>query len=203
MRNPNTMIGALLVLVAMTVAMPAMAATYDIDASHSSVEFKIKHLGISSVRGTFTSFSGQFDFVRGNPEQWSSEATIDVASVSTGNEKRDGHLKNADFFDIENHPNMVFSLTRVEMEDDEEGKIFGDLTMQGKTLPVVLNLEINGEIVDPWGNDRAGFSATGKINREDWGLTYGKVLESGGLLIGKEVKIYLEIEGVKRKKNDG
>ena len=203
MKNPSTLVKSLIALAALTATVPSLAATYDIDASHSSVEFKIRHLGISNVKGTFSSLSGQFDFVPGQPSEWSTEATIEVASVDTGNEKRDGHLRSADFFDVENYPNMEFRFTRIEMADGAEGRLYGTLTMVGKSQPVILDLELNGEVVDPWGNERAGFSATGKIDRRDWGLTYGKVLESGNLLIGDEVKISLEVEGVKRSEAEG
>ena len=122
-----------------------------------------------------------------------------MKSVNTGDKDRDDHLLGEDFFDAEKYPTMVFKFTSVEMEDDEEGILKGTLTMHGVTLPVTLELEFNGALTDPWGNDRAGFSVEGKINRKDWGLSYGKVLEGGGLLIGNDVKISLEIEGIKRK----
>ncbi len=177
----------------------AFADTYDIDASHSSVGFKIKHLAISNVKGTFSSYEGKFDYVPGRPEQWNVEVSIDMKSVDTGNEDRDDHLRGEDFFEVAKFPTMVFKSTGIKMQDDEEGKLMGTLSMHGKTLPVTLDFELNGTIIDPWGNDRAGFSATGKINRKDWGLSYGKVVEGGGLMIGNEVKISLEIEGVKQK----
>jgi polyisoprenoid-binding protein YceI len=183
----------------MMAALPVMADTYDIDASHSSVGFKIKHLAISNVNGTFSDFTGSFDFVPGKPEAWTAEATIQLNSVNTGDKKRDAHLLNEDFFDAEKYPTMDFKFVSVEMKDDEEGILNGTLTMHGVTNPVSLELEINGTVTDPWGSERAGFSAEGKINRKDWGLTYGKVLEGGGLMIGNDVKIYLEVEGVKRK----
>ncbi len=188
----------LMVAALLTAALPALAATYDIDNTHSSVGFKIKHMAISNVKGTFTKFSGTFDFSPGNPQDWSVEVTIDVSSLTTGDTKRDEHLLTADFFDPEKFPTMVFKSTGVKMEDDEEGKLMGTLTMHGVTLPVTLDLEVGGTVTDPWGNERAGLSATGKIDRKDWGLTYGKVMEGGGLLIGNDVKISLEIEGVKQ-----
>ncbi len=188
----------MLAVVVMT-AVPTLAATYDIDSSHSSVDFKIKHMAISNVKGNFASFSGVFDFTPGNSKNWKVEATIEIASIDTGDKERDDHLLAEDFFDAEKFPTMVFKSTGVKMEDDEEGELMGTLTMHGVTLPVTLELEVGGTVTDPWGNERAGFSASGKINRKDWGLAYGKVLESGGLMIGNEVKIYFEIEGVKKK----
>lgn len=195
-----TKIVPLLLIVTVLLSAPATyAATYDIDASHSSIGFKIKHMAISNVKGTFPAFEGTFDFAAGQPDQWSVEAVIQMKSVNTGNDDRDDHLRNDEFFDVEKFPTMVFKSTGFKMEDDEEGEMTGTLTMHGVTLPVTLELEFNGALTDPWGNDRAGFSAEGKINRKDWGLSYGKVMESGGLLIGNDVKISLEIEGVKQK----
>ncbi len=188
----------ILTLLTLLLAIPAIAATYDIDTSHSAVEFKIKHLAISNVQGTFDNFEGTFSYVSGQPDQWQVNATIDVASVDTGNAKRDDHLKNEDFFNVAQYPTMVFKSTGVKMDGDE-GKLMGDLTMHGKTLPVTLDLELNGEIADPWGNQRVGFTATGKIDRRDWGLTYGKVMEGGGLMIGNDVKLTIEIEGIQQK----
>ncbi len=180
-------------------SLPLMAATYDIDAGHSSVGFKIKHMAISNVKGTFSDFEGTFNFTPGDKKNWSAEATITVNSINTGDSDRDNHLLAPDFFDAEKFPTMVFKSTKVEMKDEEEGTIYGTLTMHGVTLPVTLDLEVNGTITDPWGNDRAGFSAEGKINRKDWGLSYGKVMEGGGLVIGNEVKISLEVEGIRKK----
>jgi polyisoprenoid-binding protein YceI len=199
MKSTRNAIVLLLIVMAVFSAQITLADTYDIDNSHSSVGFKIKHLAISNVKGSFTSFEGAFDFVAGQPRQWNVEVSIDMKSVDTGDEDRDDHLRAEDFFDVEKFPTMVFKSTGVKMDDDEEGKLMGTLTMHGVTLPVTLDIEFNGAITDPWGNERVGFSATGKINRKDWGLSYGKALESGGLVIGNDVKISLEIEGVKRK----
>ena len=187
-----------LLVMAMLAAIPATAATYDIDTSHSAVTFKIKHMAISNVKGSFDTFEGSFDYVSGQPEKWLVNAIIDIASVDTGNSDRDDHLRNEDFFNVAKYPDMVFKSTGVKMDGDE-GQLMGDLTMHGKTLPVTLDLELNGEVTDPWGNERVGFSATGEIDRRDWDLSYGKVLEGGGLLIGNDVKLTIEVEGIKRK----
>jgi len=187
-----------LLVMAMLAAIPATAATYDIDTAHSAVTFKIKHLAISNVKGSFNDFEGSFDYVSGQPEKWQVNATIDVSSVDTGNQDRDDHLRNEDFFHVAEYPDMIFKSTGVKMDGDE-GKLMGELTMHGKTLPVTLDLELNGEVTDPWGNERVGFSATGEIDRRDWDLSYGKVLEGGGLLIGNDVKLTIEVEGIKRK----
>jgi len=199
MKLSKNIIPLLMVAVVLLSAPATNAATYDIDASHSSVGFKVKHLAISNVKGTFSDFEGAFDYEAGHPDQWSVEATIKMESVNTGNDDRDDHLRNEDFFNVEKFPTMVFKSTGFKMDDDDEGKVMGNLTLNGVTLPVTLEFEINGTLTDPWGNDRAGFSAEGKIDRKDWGLTYGKAMESGGLVVGNEVKISLEIEGVKRK----
>lgn len=199
MKNLRSVLKMLIVSGVLMAASAGLAETYDIDSSHSSVEFKIKHMAISNVKGTFSDFKGTFDFKPGNEKDWTVEATIQLASINTGDKDRDEHLLADDFFNAEKFPTMVFKSTSVKMKDDEEGEIMGTLTMHGVTLPVVLELEVGGTVVDPWGNERAGFSASGKINRKDWGLSYGKVLESGGLVIGNDVKIYLEVEGIKRK----
>ena len=199
MNNIKRMLKILVVAASLATALPLLAATYDIDPSHSSVDFKIKHLAISNVKGAFTRFEGSFEFTPGKTNTWETEVTIQIASIDTGDKKRDEHLRSPEFFDAEKIPTMVFKSTGVRMKDEEEGELSGTLTMHGITLPVTLDLEVGGVVTDPWGNERAGFSATGKINRKDWGLTYGQIMEGGGLLIGDQVKITLEVEGIKRK----
>ncbi len=191
---------ALGLLTAMLVsAAPTLAANYDIDPAHSSVNFQVKHLAISKVNGSFGSFTGTFSFSEGAPESWQAEATIQIASVDTGNQDRDDHLRNSDFFDAEQFPTMIFKSTGVKMANASEGQLMGELTMHGVTKPVTLDLEFNGTVTDPWGNERAGFSLSGKIKRKEWGLAYNKALESGGLVIGEDVKISLDVEGIKAK----
>jgi len=180
-------------------AAPTLAANYEIDPAHSSVNFQVKHLAISKVNGTFGSFAGTFSFSEGEPESWRAEATIQIASVDTGNNDRDDHLRTGDFFDAEQFPTMTFKSTGVKMANASEGQLRGELTMHGVTKPVTLDLEFNGTVTDPWGNERAGFSLAGKIKRKEWGLTYNNALESGGLVIGEDVKISLDIEGIKAK----
>ena len=190
-------LGLLALMIATTGAV--QAAEYEVDPTHSAVTFQVKHLTISKVNGSFGDVKGTFSFTEGDPASWRAEATIQITSVDTGNQKRDDHLRGEDFFDADQFPTMIFKSTRVEMEDESEGKMYGELTMHGVTHPVVLDLEYNGSVADPWGNDRAGFSVTGKIKRKDWGLTYNAALESGGMVIGDDVKISLEIEGIKAK----
>lgn len=169
------------------------AETYDIDAAHSQVGFRIKHL-VGKVPGRFTKFSGTIAFTPGKPETWKVDATIDPASINTDNEKRDGHLKAPDFFDVAKHPEMSFKSTKVTDVKGETAKLHGDLTMHGVTKPVVLNLELGGTTKDPWGNQKAGFTATGKVNRKDFGIVWNKTLDAGGLMLGEEVEVSIDVE---------
>ena len=175
--------------------LPASAATYAIDADHSSVTFKIRHL-FSKTNGQFKQFEGTLDYEPGKPETWKAEAVIQAASIDTNVEPRDKHLRSADFFDVETYPTLAFKSTKVTDVTAEGAKLHGDLTMHGVTRPVVMDLAIHGVGKDPWGNTRAGFTATIKIDRKDFGLTWNKVVETGGVLVGDEVEITLEIEGL-------
>jgi polyisoprenoid-binding protein YceI len=179
-------------------AAAATAATYTIDAAHSSVGFKVRHMMVSKVTGSFGEFSGTFDYVEGQPGQWTAAATIKTASVNTNDAKRDGHLRNADFFDAENYPEIAFVSTGVSKKGDG-WMLTGDLTMHGVTKPVELELEFNGAITDPWGNDRVGFSAKGALDRRDFGITYNTVLDKGGVAVSNEVELMLEIEAIANK----
>ena len=173
----------------------AQAAPYTVDASHSSVGFQIRHLAISKVNGTFNDFTGEFAFEAGNPDAWSVKAVIQTASIDTGNKDRDEHLRSGDFFEAETYPTITFESTGVTMKNDNAGTLRGNLTIHGVTKQVELDLEFLGTATDPWGNAKAGFSLSGKINRKDFGLTWSKALETGGLVVGDEVKLQLEIEG--------
>lgn len=188
-----------LALLTFTAAAPVLAADYSVDVSHSSVNFQIKHLAISKVNGSFPGFEGTFTYDPDKPEATRADAVIQLASVNTGNEKRDEHLQSPDFFDVAQFPTMTFTTTSVKMKSAEEGTVTGDLTLHGVTKPVTLDLEISGMATDPWGNERVGASLSGEINRKDWGLTWNKAMETGGLLVGEDVKITLEIEGIKSK----
>ena len=189
----------MMVLAVMLLAVGAQAAEYGIDASHSSVGFKVKHMLVSNVRGAFNDFSGSFNFVDGKPEQWSVNAEIQMTSVDTGDEKRDDHLRNPDFFDVAQFPTMTFKSTKIVSNGGDSYTMHGDLTMHGVTKSVALDLTFNGAITDPWGNQRAGFEANGKINRQDFGITWSKSMDGGGLVVGDDVHINLEIEGVMKK----
>lgn len=174
---------------------PLRAQTYQIDPDHSKVMFRIRHL-VGKVTGRFNKFEGSFDYESGKPKAWKAWARIEAGSIDTGVEKRDSHLRTADFFDAEKCPALEFKSTKVTGVQGEKARLHGDLTIHCVTKPVVLDLELGGVAKDPWGNTRAGAMATGKINRKDFGLSWNKTLDAGGLLIGDEVEIMLEIEGI-------
>ncbi len=169
--------------------------TWNIDPSHSSVGFIARHLMISKVRGTFDSFSGTID-VADDLGASSVNVSIDLASISTGDAARDGHLKSADFFNVEGGTSMTFRSTSITA-NGTSGTMTGDLTIRGITKPVTLAVEFDGVAVDPWNNNKAGFSATGEINRKDWGIEWNAPLEAGGVLVGDKVKLQLDIQAVK------
>lgn len=166
-----------------------------IDPTHSSIEFRVRHLGIAWVRGRFKSFEGNVELDEdGRPQ--SIEATIDATSIDTGVEDRDAHLRSPDFFDVENHPTLEFRSTAIEPRGEGEYEMTGQLTMLGKTHPVRLELEAAPPITDPWGAERVAGSAGGKLDRKEWGLEWNQALEAGGWLVGNEVKFHLEVEAV-------
>ena len=177
----------------------AWAATYKIDLDHSTVTFKIRHL-FSNVVGHFKQFEGTLEFEPGKPETWSTTATIQVDSIDTNVEGRDKHLKSADFFDATKYPTITFKSTGVTDATETSAKLNGLLTIHGVEKPVALDLEIHGVGKDPWGNTRAGFTATTKVNRKDFGIIWNKALESGKFLLGDDVEIMLEVEGLQASK---
>src|SRR5262245_49698379 len=169
--------------------------TWHVDRSHSTVGFTVRHLMISKVRGSFGDFDGLVTIAE-NPLQSSIEATVQMASVDTGDAGRDNHLRNGDFFDVEAYPTMTFASTGIVHAGDDY-VLSGDLTIKGVTRPVSFALEFDGATRDPWGGERAGFSASTEINRKDFGLTWNVALETGGVVVGDKVKIELDIELVK------
>jgi len=171
-------------------------AQWNLDAAHTSIDFVVKHMMVTNVRGSFSDVSGVIKFDPASPADASVEVTIGVNSVSTGTEDRDNHLRSADFFEVEKFPNMTFKSTNVEMTGDSSAKITGDLTIRDVTQSVVLDAEFIGSGVSPFGDTRAGFEATTKINREDFGLTWNQALEAGGVLVGKDIKIMLDVQAV-------
>ena len=187
--------GMILVGALLLTGSPVWAATYAIDTDHTTVGFKIRHL-FSKVEGRFDQVEGTIEYDSGKPEMWKADATIQAASINTHVEKRDNHLRSKDFFDIEKYPTITFKGTGVKNATATSAKLEGVLTIHGIDKPVVLDVDIHGAGKDPWGNVRAGFTATTKINRKDFGLTWNEVLESGQLLVGEEVEITLEVEGI-------
>lgn len=178
------------------------ANLYQIDSTHSSISFKIRHLVVSKVRGQFDRFSGEFFYDEKEPKNWKASASIETASINTANEKRDIHLKNPEFFDAEKYPTITFKSTKIYDVKGTSAKLSGLLSMHGIEKPIVLDLEIGGVIKDPWGNTRSGFEATTKLNRKDFGIVWSKTLESGGLVVGDEVEIVISIEGIAQKKEE-
>lgn len=173
-------------------------ARYDVDLEHSIVEFKVSHMVISKTTGHFKDYSG---FIEMDPEAGTVkaiDATIKTASVNTNHEKRDTHLRTPDFFDVEKYPTMTFKMKTYKKNGDGYSAV-GDLTLRGVTKEVTLAGNLNGVTKDPWGNTRAGFTAEGKVNRKDFGMVWNKALDSGGLVVGDEISIKLEIECIKAK----
>jgi polyisoprenoid-binding protein YceI len=171
------------------------AGTWTIDGSHSSVEFVVRHLMVSKVRGRFEAFNGEIE-VGERPEDSKVAVAISAGSVSTGDEGRDGHLRSADFFDAEQFPTITFRSTGVRPVG-KQWAVDGELTVHGESRPVTLDLEYQGSLTDPFGNDKAVFSASTEIDREEFGLTWNQALESGGVLVGKKAKIEIEVQAVR------
>ncbi len=172
-------------------------ARWNIDSSHSSAEFVARHMMVTKVRGTFENITGYIEFDEENPANSYVEASIDVATINTRDQQRDNHLRSAEFFDVENHPAMTFKSTVIEVTSDNTGLITGDLTIRGTTREVTFEVEFSGAGASPFGDVRAGFAGTTKINREDFGLTWNVALEAGGVLVSKEIAIEVNLQGVK------
>ena len=172
------------------------AGTYEIDASHSVVEFVVRHLGLAKVRGRFNEFSGSIN-VAENITDSKVDVVIQSASIDTRDAGRDEHLRSPDFLDVANNATLEFRSTRIRQQDGD-WVVDGDLTVAGQSRPVTLDVDFEGAAKDPWGNARIGFSATTKVNREDFGLTWNQALETGGWLVGKEVKIELSVEAIQQ-----
>ena len=168
---------------------------WSIDQAHSEITFKVRHLMIAHVKGSFKTFDASIytsgrDFTTAQIDCW-----IDVSSITTSDAKRDEHLKGADFFDVENHKQIAFISGDIEKADaDDNHALWGELTMKGITQKIQLSVQFGGIVNDLWGNEKAGFTITGKINRNDWGLVWNSAMETGGLLVGEEVNISCEVE---------
>jgi polyisoprenoid-binding protein YceI len=176
----------------------ANTTTWAIDPTHAELGFAVRHLMLATVRGRFGAVSGTITVDEKNPKSAKVDVTVDVTSVDTRQEMRDNHLRSADFFDVANHPAMHFVSKRIEGNVVGTFKVIGDLTIRGTTREVALDVAFEGRAKDPWGNDRAGFSATGKLNRRDFGLHWNQALESGGVVVGDEVKLTLDVEVVRQ-----
>ena len=177
----------------------ATAATWDLDPAHTSVQFSVRHLMVSNVRGEFGKVSGTVQADEADPTRSKIEAEIDAASIDTRIEKRDTHLRSADFLDVAKYPKITFVSTKIEAAGAGHFKVSGDLTLHGVTRPVVLDVEgPTPEIKDPWGKTRAGAQATTKINRKDFGINWNQALDAGGVAVGDELTITIDVEATKR-----
>lgn len=176
-----------------------MPDTWEIDPAHSTIEFAVKHMMFTTVRGRFKTFKGTINADAANPDRSSVAVEIDAASIDTGVGDRDAHLKSADFLDVQNHPTITFRSKRVKGAANKEGDRFsvtGDLTIHGKTMEITLDCTYQGRGKDPWGKERAGASAHGEIDRRQWGLQWNQALEAGGVLVGNTVKFEIDVQAV-------
>ena len=173
------------------------AGTWSVDPIHSSVGFSVKHLGIATVRGKFEDFEGTLEIGEGD-ETARAYGTVQGVSINTGDAGRDEHLRSADFFGVEQNPELRFESRAVNLVDDETFEVVGDLTMNGVTKPITLTAEVQGEETDPWGNERVALEVTGQLNRGDWNMTFNQALGSGNLLVGEKVKLQLDIAAIKQ-----
>ncbi len=178
---------------------------WEMDPAHSSVEFAVKHMMFTTVRGRFKTFTGTIQVNENNPDESRVVVEIDAASIDTGVADRDAHLRSADFLDVENHPKITFRSTGIEGPHKKEGDRFsltGELEIRGQAMPVTLETTFEGVGTDPWGKQRAGFAAQTEIDRRECGLRWNQALETGGILVGNSVKIELEVQAVKQEAGD-
>jgi polyisoprenoid-binding protein YceI len=180
-------------------AFSAQAASYKLDPTHTIVGFSVKHLVVSKVKGRFNKFDGSFDFDDKKNEVNKVEVKVDATSIDTNDKKRDEHLGSPDFFDTKKFPEISFKADKIAVKKDQPTKVTGNLTMRGVTKPVSLELTYGGSVVDPWGNEKVGFTLNGKINRKDWGINWNKNLDKGGVVASEDVMIEIEGEAAKDK----
>ena len=173
------------------------AGTWTVDPAHSSVGFAVKHLGIATVRGKFEDFAGTLEIGAGD-ESARAYGTVQGISINTGDAGRDEHLRSADFFGVEQNPELRFESSAITQLDEDTFEVVGDLTMNGVTNPVTLKAEVQGTEIDPWGNERVGLEVRGQLSRGDWNMTFNQALGSGNLLVGEKVKLELDISAVKQ-----
>jgi polyisoprenoid-binding protein YceI len=174
------------------------AGTWAVDPSHSSVAFEIKHMMISTVRGMFGDYEGVVEAAEDSPANSRAWGVVRVASIDTGNADRDAHLRSAEFFDVETYPDMSFESTAVEHQEGGHYRLRGDLTIKGQTREIEVDACVDGAATDPWGNDRVGITIRGSIDRTDFGLTWQQALASGGLLVGEEVKLLIDVSAIRQ-----
>lgn len=180
-----------------TTQAPITTSTWKIDPAHSIVEFAVKHLMISTVKGRFSDIEGEIVIADGDPSRSSVSATLKAASIDTRTGQRDDHLRSADFLDAANYPEITFKSTRIS-GDKNDFKVTGNLTIRGVTREVTLDATNEGAGKDPWGGDRIAFSATTKLDRRDFGLTWNQAIEAGGVLVGNDVKVSIDVQAVKQ-----
>ncbi len=168
--------------------------SYQIDNAHSQIQFTVRHMMISRVRGWFEKFSGEFEIDENKPAESRIDVRIEAASINTREPQRDGHLRSPDFLDAEKFPYLTFASKRVEVLDNTRAKLYGDLTIRDVTHEVVMDVEYTGQAKSPWGTTSLGFNGHTVINRKDWDLTWNKALETGGVLVGEEISIDIELE---------
>jgi len=196
MKKPLTTLALAAVLSA--ASLPALAQTWTADPSHSTVGFQVRHMMVSNVKGSFDRFTATVEGNPGDPATAKVSATIEVASVNTREPKRDDHLRSADFFDAAKFPQMTFTSTKVEKVSATKAKLTGSLTLRGVTKPVTLDVEYTAPVKSPWGQTVVGATATGTINRKDFGVNWSKSLDGGGLVVADEVTIQLELELIQK-----
>jgi polyisoprenoid-binding protein YceI len=173
------------------------AGTWKVDPVHSSVGFEVKHMMIATVRGQFREFDGTLEAAEDDPANSHAEGWVNAASIDTGNEDRDAHLRSPDFFDVERYPRATFASTRIEHVEGGNYRVWGDLTIKDVTREIEVNACVEEAAEDPWGNERVGVAIRGTINRTEFGLTYNQTLETGRLLVGEEVKILIDVSAIR------
>ena len=167
---------------------------WQIDSAHSQIQFTVRHLMFSKVRGVFKGFNGTVDFDRENPAATTVEVFVDTTSVDSGDEQRDGHLRSPDFFNVEEFPQAIFRSTRIESTDGRSGRLYGDLTIRDVTHEIAIDVSFLGSEKSPWGQTTAHFEGSTEFDRRDWGLAWNQALESGGVLVGEKVRIEIDLE---------
>ena len=174
-----------------------LTGDYELDPAHTRLGFVARHAMVTRVRGEFREFSGRLHVDAEDPSRSTAEVRVQLISVATGDDQRDAHLRNADFFDVERTPEMTFVSTGAERVDEDRFRLTGDLTIKSVTKPVTLDVEFTGTAKDPYGNLRAGFELTGEISRKEWGITWNAALETGGFLVSDKIRLELDVSAVR------